>query len=82
MKHGLGVENLSGSGMIAGETSQAYQDTFTISLVWLIHCVHIQGLEQLNSVRTWSDMSGQTLILRSHVCSRNVYTILIWKKMP
>ena len=33
MKHGLGVENLSGSGMIAGETSQAYQDTFTISLV-------------------------------------------------
>jgi len=33
MKHGLGVENLQGSGMIAGETSQAYQDTFTISLV-------------------------------------------------
>lgn len=33
MKHGLGVENLAGSGMIAGETSQAYQDTFTISLV-------------------------------------------------
>ena len=33
IKHGLGVENLSGSGMIAGETSQAYHDTFTISLV-------------------------------------------------
>jgi len=33
MRHGLGVENLQGSGMIAGETSQAYQDTFTISLV-------------------------------------------------
>eukprot|EP01126_Amoeba_proteus_P032307 TRINITY_DN3153_c0_g1_i18.p1 TRINITY_DN3153_c0_g1~~TRINITY_DN3153_c0_g1_i18.p1 ORF type:complete len:1925 (+),score=392.40 TRINITY_DN3153_c0_g1_i18:882-6656(+) len=32
-KHGLGVENLRGSGMIAGETSRAYQETFTISLV-------------------------------------------------
>ena len=28
---GLGVENLHGSGMIAGETSAAYEDTFTIS---------------------------------------------------
>ncbi|EDV27057.1 uncharacterized protein TRIADDRAFT_22916, partial [Trichoplax adhaerens] len=33
MKDGLGVENLSGSGMIAGETSQAYKDIVTISLV-------------------------------------------------
>ena len=32
-KDGLGVENLSGSGMIAGETSQAYNDVFTINLV-------------------------------------------------
>lgn len=32
-KDGLGVENLSGSGMIAGETSQAYKDIVTISLV-------------------------------------------------
>ncbi|KAJ2054343.1 acetyl-coenzyme-A carboxylase [Coemansia sp. S16] len=30
---GLGVENLSGSGMIAGETSRAYNDIFTITLV-------------------------------------------------
>ncbi|XP_078582269.1 acetyl-CoA carboxylase-like [Branchiostoma floridae x Branchiostoma japonicum] len=30
---GLGVENLRGSGMIAGETSLAYQDVVTISLV-------------------------------------------------
>ncbi|KNC83894.1 hypothetical protein SARC_03882 [Sphaeroforma arctica JP610] len=30
---GLGVENLHGSGMIAGETAQAYEDTFTITLV-------------------------------------------------
>ncbi|KAJ1998480.1 acetyl-coenzyme-A carboxylase, partial [Coemansia thaxteri] len=30
---GLGVENLRGSGMIAGETSRAYNDIFTITLV-------------------------------------------------
>ena len=28
---GLGVENLRGSGLIAGETSAAYEDTFTLS---------------------------------------------------
>ncbi|KAJ1549144.1 acetyl-coenzyme-A carboxylase [Cladochytrium tenue] len=31
--HGLGVENLQGSGKIAGETSRAYKDIFTLSLV-------------------------------------------------
>ncbi|KAI8929064.1 carboxyl transferase domain-containing protein [Entophlyctis helioformis] len=31
--HGLGVENLQGSGMIAGETSQAYEEIFTLTLV-------------------------------------------------
>jgi len=30
---GIGVENLQGSGLIAGETSRAYDDVFTISLV-------------------------------------------------
>ncbi|ESP03134.1 hypothetical protein LOTGIDRAFT_199489 [Lottia gigantea] len=30
---GLGVENLKGSGMIAGETSQAYNEVVTINLV-------------------------------------------------
>jgi len=30
---GIGVENLCGSGAIAGETSRAYQETFTITLV-------------------------------------------------
>ncbi|KAJ2309054.1 acetyl-coenzyme-A carboxylase [Coemansia sp. RSA 2706] len=30
---GLGVENLRGSGMIAGETSRAYTDIFTVTLV-------------------------------------------------
>eukprot|EP01124_Arcella_intermedia_P034343 TRINITY_DN8497_c0_g1_i1.p1 TRINITY_DN8497_c0_g1~~TRINITY_DN8497_c0_g1_i1.p1 ORF type:complete len:2187 (-),score=404.17 TRINITY_DN8497_c0_g1_i1:17-6577(-) len=32
-EEGIGVENLRGSGMIAGETSRAYEETFTISLV-------------------------------------------------
>lgn len=32
-KHGLGVENLSGSALIAGETSRAYEDIFTLSYV-------------------------------------------------
>lgn len=32
-KNGFGVENLKASGMIAGETSRAYNETFTISLV-------------------------------------------------
>lgn len=31
--HGIGVENLRGSGLIAGETSRAYDETFTLSYV-------------------------------------------------
>ncbi|KAH6585272.1 hypothetical protein BASA61_006947 [Batrachochytrium salamandrivorans] len=31
--HGIGVENLRGSGMIAGETSRAYEEIFTLTLV-------------------------------------------------
>jgi acetyl-CoA carboxylase/biotin carboxylase 1 len=31
--HGIGVENLQGSGKIAGETSRAYDETFTLSYV-------------------------------------------------
>ena len=31
--HGIGVENLQGSGKIAGETSAAYNDIFTLSYV-------------------------------------------------
>ena len=30
---GIGVENLKGSGMIAGEMSKAYDEVFTINLV-------------------------------------------------
>jgi len=32
-QHGIGVENLRGSGMIAGETSRAYEETFTLSYI-------------------------------------------------
>ena len=32
-EEGLGVENLRGSGMIAGESSIAYNDIITINLV-------------------------------------------------
>jgi len=32
-EHGIGVENLMGSGLIAGETSKAYDDTFTLTYV-------------------------------------------------
>jgi len=32
-QHGIGVENLRGSGLIAGETSRAYDETFTLSYV-------------------------------------------------
>jgi acetyl-CoA carboxylase/biotin carboxylase 1 len=31
--HGIGVENLKGSGLIAGETSRAYDEIFTLSYV-------------------------------------------------
>ena len=33
IQEGLGVENLRGSGMIAGETSAAYDEIFTVTLV-------------------------------------------------
>eukprot|EP00737_Agarophyton_chilense_P001387 gb/GEZJ01001557.1/.p1 GENE.gb/GEZJ01001557.1/~~gb/GEZJ01001557.1/.p1 ORF type:complete len:2331 (-),score=312.23 gb/GEZJ01001557.1/:1422-8057(-) len=33
IEHGIGVENLMGSGLIAGETSRAYEETFTLSYV-------------------------------------------------
>merc|ERR1712151_341936 len=33
MGHGIGVENLQGSGKIAGETSRAYVEIFTLSFV-------------------------------------------------
>ena len=38
---GLGVESLSGSGMIAGETSEAYNKICTISMVGMQDVMHI-----------------------------------------
>lgn len=32
-EHGIGVENLRGSGLIAGGTARAYKDIFTLTLV-------------------------------------------------
>jgi len=32
-QHGIGVENLRGSGMIAGETSKSYLENFTLTFV-------------------------------------------------
>lgn len=40
---GLGVENLKGSGMIAGESSLAYEEIITMNLVrlkWPHLCIH------------------------------------------
>lgn len=37
-KDGIGVENLRASGMIAGETSQSYEEVLTISLVMSATC--------------------------------------------
>ena len=39
---GIGVENLKGSGMIAGEMSAAYDDIVTISLVSTLYIFLIQ----------------------------------------
>ena len=36
-EEGLGVENLKGSGMIAGESSVAYNEIVTINLVGYRH---------------------------------------------
>lgn len=49
---GLGVENLKGSGMIAGESSLAYEEIITMNLVRLVYrermriCSHFNSLEQ------------------------------------
>ena len=53
---GLGVENLSGSGMIAGETSQAYNEVVTFNLV-SVYRPQGQGrphrLTMRSSLSTW-----------------------------
>ena len=53
---GLGVENLSGSGMIAGETSQAYNEVVTFNMVSV--CVWGGGTSQAyNEVVTFNLVS-------------------------
>ena len=41
-EEGLGVENLRGSGMIAGESSRAYKEVVTINLVCLSEQISVQ----------------------------------------
>jgi acetyl-CoA carboxylase/biotin carboxylase 1 len=57
---GLGVESLRGSGLIAGETSRAYQDIFTITLV-TCRSVGMYLLQWPNSlIANWQQVSVLT----------------------
>lgn len=47
---GLGVENLKGSGMIAGESSLAYDEIITMNLVRLVYKEHMRICSLLNSL--------------------------------
>ncbi|KAI9279387.1 acetyl-CoA carboxylase [Sporodiniella umbellata] len=74
---GLGVENLRGSGLIAGETSRAYDDIFTITLV-TCRSVGIGAYLVRLGQRTVQN-EGQPIILTgapalNKVLGREVYT--------
>ncbi|KAG0315088.1 acetyl-coenzyme-A carboxylase [Dissophora globulifera] len=74
---GLGVENLRGSGLIAGETSRAYDDIFTITLV-TCRSVGIGAYLVRLGQRTIQN-EGQPIILTgapalNKVLGRDVYT--------
>ncbi|KAI9477730.1 MAG: acetyl-CoA carboxylase [Benjaminiella poitrasii] len=74
---GLGVENLKGSGLIAGETSRAYDDIFTITLV-TCRSVGIGAYLVRLGQRTIQN-EGQPIILTgapalNKVLGREVYT--------
>jgi acetyl-CoA carboxylase/biotin carboxylase 1 len=74
---GLGVENLRGSGLIAGETSRAYDDIFTITLV-TCRSVGIGAYLVRLGQRTIQN-EGQPIILTgapalNKVLGREVYT--------
>uniref|UniRef100_A0A8C4R7C5 CoA carboxyltransferase N-terminal domain-containing protein n=1 Tax=Eptatretus burgeri TaxID=7764 RepID=A0A8C4R7C5_EPTBU len=62
---GLGVENLRGSGTIAGETSQAYEDIITISLVRCSFQVAISPLRlvQLFLIFSHNDATSSEVLL-------------------
>lgn len=77
LKHGLGVECLKGSGLIAGETARAYDDIFTISLV-SARSVGI-GAYLLRLGQRTVQVEGQPIILTgapalNKVLGREVYT--------
>ncbi|KAF8500519.1 acetyl CoA carboxylase [Gautieria morchelliformis] len=77
LQHGLGVECLKGSGLIAGETSRAYDDIFTITLV-TARSVGI-GAYLVRLGQRAVQVEGQPIILTgapalNKVLGREVYT--------
>ena len=77
LQDGLGVECLSGSGLIAGETSRAYDDIFTITLV-TARSVGI-GAYLVRLGQRAVQVEGQPIILTgapalNKVLGREVYT--------
>jgi acetyl-CoA carboxylase/biotin carboxylase 1 len=77
LQDGLGVESLKGSGLIAGETSRAYDDIFTITLV-TARSVGIGAYLVRLGERT-VQVEGQPIILTgasalNKVLGREVYT--------
>ncbi|KAK4687240.1 acetyl-CoA carboxylase / biotin carboxylase 1, partial [Tremellales sp. Uapishka_1] len=77
LKDGLGVECLKGSGLIAGETSRAYDDIFTISMV-TARSVGI-GAYLLRLGQRVVQVEGQPIILTgaqaiNKVLGKEVYT--------
>eukprot|EP00475_Leptophrys_vorax_P008339 TRINITY_DN1537_c0_g4_i1.p1 TRINITY_DN1537_c0_g4~~TRINITY_DN1537_c0_g4_i1.p1 ORF type:complete len:2027 (+),score=613.54 TRINITY_DN1537_c0_g4_i1:735-6083(+) len=74
---GIGVENLSGSGMIAGETSSAYDEVFTLSYV-TGRCVGI-GAYLVRLGQRVIQKVGQPILLTGYralnkLLGREVYT--------
>ena len=64
-EHGLGVENLMGSGMIASETSLAYDETFTLTFV-TSRSVGIGAYLVRLGQRVIQKESGAPIILTGH----------------
>ena len=77
LQYGLGVESLKGSGLIAGKTSSAYGDIFTITLV-TAQSVSIRAYLVCLGERA-VQVEGQPIILTgapalNKVLGREVYT--------
>jgi acetyl-CoA carboxylase/biotin carboxylase 1 len=67
---GLGVESLRGSGLIAGETSRAYEDIFTITLV-TCRSVGMYYANSLDFVSNFVQVLVPTLSVSASVPSRS-----------